>query len=117
MTPPNMALLVLRAQCGDREALERLLLDVQPALGRYQIFGMVAALLGYAAWLYSLGRLLTLVRETTALPEDVRVVLEAAAIFVVLSAMATQFMICSYMTVLTRRVLRAIHLSVESRGV
>jgi RNA polymerase sigma-70 factor, ECF subfamily len=35
MTPPNMALLVLRAQCGDREALERLLLDVQPALGRY----------------------------------------------------------------------------------
>ena len=49
--------------------------------------------------------------------EDVRVVLEAAAIFVVLSAMATQFMICSYLTVLTRRVLRAIHLSAESRGV
>jgi hypothetical protein len=51
------------------------------------------------------------------LPEDLRVVLEAAAIFVVLSAMATQFMICSYLTVLTRRVLRAIHLSAESRGV
>ena len=60
MTPPDVALLVLRAQCGDREALERLLLDVQPALRRY-------------------------------------------------------LMVCSYMTVLTRRVLRAIHLSAESR--
>ena len=78
---------------------------------------MVAAVVGYAAWPFSLGRLLTLVRGATALPEDLRVVLGAAAIFVVLSAMATQFMICSYLTVLTRRVLRAIHLSAESRGV
>ena len=28
---------MLRAQCGDREALERLLLDVQPALRRYLV--------------------------------------------------------------------------------
>ena len=98
---------------------EESLKDIRKALtwiDRRQIYGMVAALAGYAAWLFSLGRLLTLVRGTTALPEDLRVVLEAAAIFVVLSAMATQFMICSYMTVLTRRVLRAIHLSSASRG-
>ena len=99
---------------------EESLKDIRKALtwiDRRQIYGMVAALAGYAAWLFSLGRLLTLVRASTALPEDVRVVLEAAAFFVVLSAMATQFMICSYLTVLTRRVLRAIHLSAESRGV
>ena len=35
MTRPDEALWVLRAQCGDREALERLLVDVQPALARY----------------------------------------------------------------------------------
>ena len=35
MTRSDEALWVLRAQCGDREALERLLVDVQPALGRY----------------------------------------------------------------------------------
>jgi uncharacterized membrane protein (DUF2068 family) len=93
--------------------------DIRKALtwiDRRQIYGMVAAVLGYGAWLYSLGRLLTLVRGTTALPDELRVVLEAAAMFVVLSAMATQFMICSYLTVMTRRVLRAIHLSAESRG-
>ena len=99
---------------------EESLKDIRKALtwiDRRQIYGMVAAVLGYTAWLFSLGRLLTLVRGATALPEDVRVVLEAAAIFVVLSAMATQFMICSYVTVLTRRVLRAIHLSAASRGI
>jgi uncharacterized membrane protein (DUF2068 family) len=97
---------------------EESLKDIRKALtwiDRRQIYGMVAAVLGYGAWLLSLGRLLTLVRGATALPEDLRAVLEAAAIFVVLSAMATQFMICSYLTVLTRRVLRAIHLSAESR--
>jgi RNA polymerase sigma-70 factor (ECF subfamily) len=35
MTRSDEALWVLRAQCGDREALERLLVDVQPALERY----------------------------------------------------------------------------------
>ena len=61
MTPPDVAFLVLRAQCGDREALERLLLDVQPALRRYLV-------------------------------------------------------VCSYMTVLTRRVAGAIHSRRQSRG-
>jgi RNA polymerase sigma-70 factor, ECF subfamily len=41
MTQPDEAIWVLRAQCGDREALERLLLDVQPLLRRY-----VASLVG-----------------------------------------------------------------------
>ena len=35
MTRPDEALWVLRAQCGDREALERVLADVQPALKGY----------------------------------------------------------------------------------
>jgi len=35
MTRPDESLWVLRAQCGDREALERVLVDVQPALRRY----------------------------------------------------------------------------------
>ena len=43
MTRPDEAIWVLRAQCGDREALERLLLDVQPVLRRY-----VASLVGPA---------------------------------------------------------------------
>jgi RNA polymerase sigma-70 factor (ECF subfamily) len=43
MTRPDDAIWVLRAQCGDREALERLLLNVQPALRRY-----VATLVGPA---------------------------------------------------------------------
>jgi RNA polymerase sigma-70 factor (ECF subfamily) len=37
MTRPDEALWVLRAQCGDREALERLLVEVQPALRRYLV--------------------------------------------------------------------------------
>ena len=76
---------------------------------RNQKVAVIASLAGYAVWLVATFRFINLV-EQTDLPADVSSLLRFGALLLLFGGFATQFMVCNYINVMARRILRAIHL-------
>ena len=88
--------------------------DVGKALkwmDRRQWYGIGAVLLGYVAWFVTAGRLEHLVESAGNLPENVRELLSTAVFFALVTALATQFFVANYITIMSRRLLQAIHVA------
>ena len=79
-------------------------------IDRNQKFLVIASLAGYAVWFVATFVFINMVKQAD-LPQHVEDLLHFGAVLAMFSAMATQFMICNYITIMTRRVLRAIHLA------
>lgn len=92
--------------------------DVQKALAladRNHKLGVIASLAGYAVWLAATFRFIALVQQAN-LPPDVSSLLRFGALLLLFGGFATQFMVCHYINVMARRILRAIHLAPSSKG-
>jgi hypothetical protein len=82
---------------------------------RNQKVAMVASAAGYAVWLVATFRFINMV-EQTQLPPDVSSLLRFGALLLLFGGFATQFMVCNYINVMARRILRAIHLAQGAAG-
>ena len=91
--------------------------DVAKALAladRNQKYALIASLAGYAVWLAATFRFIALVQQAN-LPPDVSSLLRFGALLLLFGGFATQFMVCNYINVMARRILRAIHLLQSSK--
>ena len=77
---------------------------------RNQRVAVIASLAGYAVWLVATFRFINLV-EHADLPADVSSLLRFGAFLMLFGGFATQFMVCNYINLMARRILRAIHLA------
>jgi hypothetical protein len=77
---------------------------------RNQRLATIATIAGYAVWLVATFRFISLV-EQTDLPPDVSSLLRFGALLLLFGGFATQFMVCNYINIMARGILRAIHLT------
>ena len=87
--------------------------DVSKALAladRNQRVTLVASLAGYVVWIAATLRFMRLA-DQSGLSAEVTSLLHFGALVLLFGGFATQFMVCNYINMMARRILRAIHLA------
>ena len=77
---------------------------------------VTASLLGYGAWIAATVWFNRVVVDQAGLAPDVKSVLRAIAMLQLLGGFATQFMVCNYVQITSRRILQAVHQLARAHG-